>query len=201
MALCLTRADGQTDESRDGFVDQLLLHKALKPYFDDESLFILLMGCADHKFKEFGSELQYTKTLTDVVDWRQQFFDAIFYSKYRVDLRSTCIFGQRQEDVKTLLETCVSELRYLSQPEVDFQVARELSKLETHHTSMQSLYRHKLIVEDREDCVTLSGELWELILFVRKNKLIKTTIKQQLLEPWAWAEDGKAPPASAELKL
>ena len=66
MALCLTRADGVNEDSRVGFVEQLQNHPKLKPYFDSNSLFLLLMGCADHRFKTFGSESHYSDVLKDL---------------------------------------------------------------------------------------------------------------------------------------
>jgi len=187
-ALCLTRADGVNDDSRDGFISQIRTHKQLKKYFDDKSLFILLMGCADHKFRDFGSEQQYVDTLDDVVGWRSNFFKAIFWAKYRVDLRSTSIFGERQGDVKLLLDTCVDELKALSDPKVDFALGPVKNRLVDHHNKMGLLFKHKLIIEDRKDCVAKSGELWELILKVSANTTLKADVKQHLLEPWEWKE-------------
>jgi len=191
MALCLTRADGVSDESRDGFISQIREHKQLKKYFADKSLFILLMGCADHKFHNFGSEQQYIETLDDVVDWRSNFFKSIFWSKYRVDLRSTSIFSERQADVKQLLDVCVDELKALSDPKVDFSLGTAINRLDDHHIKMDLLFKHKLIIADRKDCVAKSGELWELILKVRSSTTLKAETKRNLLEPWEWQQDQK----------
>lgn len=171
MALCLTRADGVNEESRFGFMDQIRIHSQLKKYFDNKSLFILLMGCADHKFRNFGSEQQYVDELENVVEWRDNFFRAIFMSKYRVDLRSTCIFGQRQGDIKQLLEICVNELNDLSSEITDYNLANTKHRLHGHHVNMELLFKNKLIIENKKDCIQKSGELWELILKIRKMLL------------------------------
>jgi len=77
------------------------------------------MGCADYKFGNYGSEIQYQNTLKLVSYWRECFFDKIFQSKYRIDLRSTCIFTQRQSDVTELLDICVKELTNLMNSDSD----------------------------------------------------------------------------------
>jgi len=183
MVLCLTRADGITKESREGFVEQIMKHEKLKKYFDGESLFVLYMGCADHKFRSFGSEEQYINTLNYVVRWRENFFKAIFQSSHRVDLRTTCIFGQRQEDIKKLLEMCVSELKTI--PKMDQDLGETKFYISGHVVNMALLFKHKLIIEDKKDCKNLSSELWELIQSTRNSK-INDELKKQLLEPWEW---------------
>jgi len=108
------------------------------------------MGCADHKFRNFGSKQQYVDELENVVEWRDNFFRAIFMSKYRVDLRSTCIFGQRQGDIKQLLEICVNELNDLSSEITDYNLANTKHRLHGHHVNMELLFKNKLIIENKK---------------------------------------------------
>jgi len=45
----------------------------------------------------------------------------------------------------------------------------------------------------KKDCIQKSGELWELILKIRKM-LLPIDIKKQLLEPWEFSEDNCTQP-------
>jgi len=74
IILCLTYADKENAEGRSLFIKQLKTHKKLTNYFGKKKLDIVFMGCADHKFSNFGSEQQYSNTLELVTHWRNNLF-------------------------------------------------------------------------------------------------------------------------------
>jgi len=182
MLLCLTFADQSNRLSREGYVDQIKKHPRLKKYFDDNSITVVFMGCADHKFRNFGSNDLYKNTLDFVVYWRNTFLKHIFDASDRVDLKNTCIYQQRKEDVGELLKLCCNSLTKLQKMDPDTSSYK--FEIEGHKVNMNLLYQHKMIIDNVPEYANDTGLLWDNVQTVRKSNLTEER-KHDLLNPWS----------------
>src|SRR3989338_9352027 len=107
-------------------------------------------------------------------------------SKHRVDLKTTSIFGQRQTDVKNILERVIASLTLL--PTLDQDLPDTKLRMSQHTVDMSLLFHHQLIIEGCANCKSMSWQLWELILSISKNPNLSPTLKEMLIRPYDWLQ-------------